>query len=147
MLLGVGLLTQHNADYSYESKLIWIVGTAVAMAAAAFVLRKLQQRLRARGFNIARYAICGVNELGIQLARISKRAPEMGLRMAGFYDDRPDGPHRRRCRRKLGRHVGNIEELVHRARRGDYRYGLHHVPDAGRGPNSQRAREARRYDG
>jgi putative colanic acid biosynthesis UDP-glucose lipid carrier transferase len=119
VLLGIGLLTQRNAVYSYESKLIWIVLTPVAIAAARFILRKTQQRLRARGFNIRRYAICGVNELGVQLARNIERAPEMGLRQAGFYDDRPhdrtvDLPH------DVGRQVGDLEELVYRARRGDF---------------------------
>ena len=90
VLLGIGLFTQHNAVYSYESKLIWIVATPLAMSVARFALRKTQQRLRAHGFNIRRYAICGVNDLGIQLARNVERAPEMGLRMAGFYDDRPN---------------------------------------------------------
>src|SRR4029453_15529191 len=89
VLLGIGLVTRHNADFSYESKLVWIITTPTAMVAARIVLRKIQHRLRARGFNIRRYAVCGVNELGIQLARNIERAPEMGLRLAGFYDDRP----------------------------------------------------------
>jgi len=35
-------------------------------------------------FNIRSYAVCGVNELGIQLAKNIEGAPEMGLRLAGF---------------------------------------------------------------
>ena len=119
VLLGIGLLTQHNAAYSYESKLIWIVATPLAIVAARFVLRKTQQRLRARGFNIRRYAVCGVNELGIQLARNIHRAPEMGLRLAGFYDDRPLD-RTAEVSQEVGRCVGDLEELVHRARRGDF---------------------------
>ncbi len=122
-LLGIGLVTQYNAEFSYASKLIWIAATPAAIAASRIVLRKIQQRLRARGFNTRRYAICGVNELGIQLARNIETAPEMGLRLEGFYDDRPeertaaldaagvaDPSYSRR---------GNLEELVYRARRGD----------------------------
>ena len=117
VLLGVGLVTQQNAGYSYESKLVWILATPAAMVAARIVLRKVQQRLRARGINIRSYAICGVNELGVQLARNIKGAPELGLRLSGFYDDRPsdriaDLPG------DVGACVGNIDELVHRARRG-----------------------------
>ena len=40
VLLGIGLVTQHNADFSYESKLIWIVATPAAMVAARVVLAK-----------------------------------------------------------------------------------------------------------
>ena len=119
VLLGIGLLTKQNATYTYESKLIWILVTPIAIAAGRFVMRKFQQRLRARGFNIRSYAVCGVNELGIQLARNVERAPEMGLRLAGFYDDRPadrttDLPG------EVGSRIGNLDELVHRARRGDF---------------------------
>ena len=118
VLLGIGLVTQYNADFSYESKLIWILDTPAAMVAARIVLRKIQQRLRARGFNTRSYAICGVNELGIQLARNIERAPEMGLRLAGFYDDgRTD--RTAELPGEVGPRVGNLDELVHRARRGD----------------------------
>jgi putative colanic acid biosynthesis UDP-glucose lipid carrier transferase len=119
VLLGIGLFTRHNADYSYESKLLWIILTPAAMVAVRIVLRKTQQRLRTRGFNVRRFAICGVNELGIQLARNVERAPEMGLRLAGFYDDRPSG-RTTALPAEVGSHVGNLDELVYRARRGDF---------------------------
>jgi putative colanic acid biosynthesis UDP-glucose lipid carrier transferase len=117
VLLGIGLVTQYNADFSYASKLIWLFTTPSLMAAARIVLRKIQQRLRAHGFNTRSYAVCGVNELGVQLVRNIERAPEMGLRLAGFYDDRPtertvDLP------RDVGSRVGNLDELVYRSRRG-----------------------------
>lgn len=116
-LLAIGLVSRHNADYSYESKLIWIIGTALAMLAIRVVLRKIQQRLQARGINTRSFAICGVNELGIQLARNVEGAPELGLRLSGFYDDRPQT---RVCDLPcdIGQCIGNIEELVHRAKRG-----------------------------
>jgi putative colanic acid biosynthesis UDP-glucose lipid carrier transferase len=121
VLLGVGLVTQYNADFSYASKLIWIATTPAAIAAARIVLRKVQQRLRARGFNTRRYAVCGVNELGIQLARNIESAPEMGLRLSGFFDDRPS--ERTVHLPGVGvsdpgyKKVGNLEDLVRRARR------------------------------
>ena len=118
VLLGIGLLTQHNASYSYESKLIWMLTTPAAMVAARVVLRKIQQRLRAHGFNIRRYAICGVNELSVQLARNIERAPEMGLRLAGFYDDRPQD-RTTELPSDVGRRIGDLEELVQQARRGE----------------------------
>ncbi len=119
ILLGIGLLTQHNALFSYESKLVWIVTTPIAIVAVRVLLRKTQQRLRARGFNIHRYAVCGVNDLGVQLARNIQRAPEMGLRLAGFYDDRP---HDRTAElpADVGWRLGGLDELVYRARRGDF---------------------------
>jgi putative colanic acid biosynthesis UDP-glucose lipid carrier transferase len=116
-LLGVGLVTQYNAEFSYTSKLLWIVSTPVAIASARIVLRKIQQRLRARGFNTRTYAICGVNELGIQLARNIESAPEMGLRLEGFYDDRPEA-RTATIPLRSGPKAGNLEELIDHARRG-----------------------------
>jgi putative colanic acid biosynthesis UDP-glucose lipid carrier transferase len=117
VLLGAGLLTQYNAKFSYTSKLVWIFATPVAIAGTRFVMRKIQQRLRARGFNTRSFAVCGVNELGIQLARNIQKAPEMGLRLVGFYDDRP-AKRTTAPPDELGRHAGNFEELLGRARRG-----------------------------
>src|SRR5256885_6145630 len=42
---------------------------------------------------------------------------EMGLRLAGFYDDRPVD-RTTALPEEIGSCVGNLEELVHRARRG-----------------------------
>jgi putative colanic acid biosysnthesis UDP-glucose lipid carrier transferase len=117
VLLGVGMVTQHNAEFSYQSKLLWVISTPFAIASLRIVLRKLQQRLRARGFNTRTYAICGVNELGVQLARNIETAPEMGLRLVGFYDDRP-AERTPAIPNEAWPKVGNLEELVYRARRG-----------------------------
>jgi len=116
VLLGVGLVTQYNAHFSYASKMIWMVATPLAMTSARIVLRKIQQQLRARGLNIRRYAICGINELGVQLAQNIETAPEMGLRLAGFFDDRPS---QRTVSCADYRRVGDLDELVHAARRGE----------------------------
>jgi putative colanic acid biosynthesis UDP-glucose lipid carrier transferase len=122
VLLGIGLVTQYNAEFSYASKLIWIATTPAAIAAARSVLRKTQQRLRKRGFNTRRYAVCGVNELGIQLARNIEGAPEMGLRLKGFFDDRPlertAGLPAAGTSEPAYKRVGDLDELVQRARRG-----------------------------
>ncbi len=147
VLLGIGLVTQYNAELSYASKLIWIAATPAAMTLARVVMRKIQQRLRARGFNTRRYAICGVNELGIQLARNIETAPEIGLRLAGFYDDRPTErttllPDDLLCAGLGSRpqpHWQPRRTGEPRPARGD-RHRLHHVSNAGRGENSRRAR-------
>jgi putative colanic acid biosynthesis UDP-glucose lipid carrier transferase len=117
VLLGLGLLTQYNAEFSYITKLVWILTTPVAMILARIAMRKTQQRLRARGFNTRTYAVCGVNELSIQLARNIESAPEMGLRLAGFYDDRPS-ERTAELPSEFGTRIGDLEELVQRARLG-----------------------------
>jgi undecaprenyl-phosphate glucose phosphotransferase len=117
VLLGLGLVTQYNAEFTYMTKLVWIFATPLLMALARIVVRKFQQRLRARGFNTRRYAICGVNELSIQLARNIKASPEIGLRLAGFYDDRPE-ERTTELPVEFGNRIGDLDELVRRARLG-----------------------------
>jgi len=117
VLLGLGLLTQYNADFSYITKLVWIFGTPAAMSVARVVVRRIQQRLRLQGFNTRNFAVCGVNELGIQLARNIKNSPEIGLRLAGFYDDRPS-ERTADLPAEFGNRIGDLDELVRRARLG-----------------------------
>jgi putative colanic acid biosynthesis UDP-glucose lipid carrier transferase len=117
VLLGIGLMAQYNGEFSYMSKLVWIFTTPAVLVTCRIVLRKILQRLRMRGFNTRSFAICGVNELGIQLARNIETAPELGLRLAGFFDDRP-GDRISQLPAGLGQHVGNLERLVLGARRG-----------------------------
>jgi putative colanic acid biosysnthesis UDP-glucose lipid carrier transferase len=51
------------------------------------------------------------------LARNMESAPEMGLRLAGFYDDRP-AERTVPAPGEFGTRLGNIDQLLHRARRG-----------------------------
>ncbi|TWU00002.1 UDP-glucose:undecaprenyl-phosphate glucose-1-phosphate transferase [Botrimarina colliarenosi] len=87
-LLAIGLVTAYNARFSYETKVAWILATPMVMVALRFALRLTQRRLQAEGWNTKRVAVCGANELGVQLARNLSRMPELGLKTVGFYDDR-----------------------------------------------------------
>jgi putative colanic acid biosynthesis UDP-glucose lipid carrier transferase len=117
VLLGLGMVTRYNAHIAYNSKLLWIFVTPAVMIAGRVFLRLVLRRLRAHGINTRTFAVCGVNDLGIQLARNVAAAPAFGLRLAGFYDDRPadrtsDLPDH------FGRQIGDLDELVRRARLG-----------------------------
>ena len=102
-VLGLGMLTQYNAQLSYTSKLVWLLTTPVATASARIVFRMLLRALRKRGFNTQRFAICGVNKLGIQLARNVQDSPELGMEFAGFFDDRPESRTERSEERRVGK--------------------------------------------
>ena len=60
------------------------------MASGRILLRMLLRNLRKRGLNTRRFAICGVNKLGVQLAQNILDSPELGLEFVGFFDDRPE---------------------------------------------------------
>ena len=42
------------------------------------------------GINTRNFAVVGINELGIQLAKNVEQTPDLGLKFLGYYDDRPD---------------------------------------------------------
>ena len=88
VLLGIGLMTAYNARFSYETKVLWITLTPLAMVSLRLTLRVVQRRLQAQGWNTRRVAICGVNDLGVQLAKNLADAPQYGMEIVGFYDDR-----------------------------------------------------------
>ena len=92
-VLGIGLLTQYNAEFSYATKLVWLTLTPAAMASGRIVLRMVLRNLRKRGFNTRKFAICGVNKLGVQLARNVQNSPELGLRVRRLLRRPPRTPH------------------------------------------------------
>jgi len=110
------------------------------------LLRTVQKYLFARGMNTRHFAIVGVNELGFQLARNVLEAPEMGLRLQGYYDDRPEDrrPH---IPAGAGDFAGSIEQLVIDAKIGKVDRIYIAFPDAGGRSHSPCAGEAERHHG
>jgi putative colanic acid biosynthesis UDP-glucose lipid carrier transferase len=116
-VLGLGMLTRFNAEFSYTTKLVWLTLTPLAMISARVVFCSLLRDLRRRGFNTRSFAICGVNKLAVQLARNVQNSPEQGLEFSGFFDDRPEY----RTTDDMGdasEHAGDLAQLVSRARAG-----------------------------
>ncbi|HMP06363.1 MAG TPA: hypothetical protein PJ982_08450, partial [Lacipirellulaceae bacterium] len=85
-VLGIGLVTQYNAEFSYAAKLAWLTLTPLTMGSARIVLRIILRNLRKRGFNTRKFAICGVNKLALQLAGNVQNSPELGLEVVGYFD-------------------------------------------------------------
>ena len=116
-LLLLGFLSRHTAVFSRISIFTWFAVTPVLMLASRIGTRWVQQTLRRLGYNTRSFAIVGVNELAFQLARNIEASPEMGLQLAGFFDDRPDGRNPE-IPENLGHCLGTLEELVEQARQG-----------------------------
>jgi len=95
----------------------WFLITAALLAAMRLASRTVERLLLARGFNARSFAIVGVNALGFQLARNIEEMPHLGLKLAGFFDDRP--PHRiPDVPPEIGQNLGSIGQLVEQARSG-----------------------------
>ncbi len=105
-------------DIAYSFLGTWLFISLACMTISRIGLRALQGFLRARGYNTRGYAIVGVSELGVQLAKNIENTPEMGLDLIGFYDDR--GADRTiEVDSKIGKRVGNVSQLVEQARSGE----------------------------
>ena len=97
--------------------ILWGTLTPVLICLSHGVLRFWQRALRAHGINTRNFAIVGINELGFELATNINGSPEMGLRLAGFYDDRP-ADRIPSIPSGLSAKVGGIEDLLGDAKAG-----------------------------
>jgi len=120
-LLGLAVLgyCTRYADLVPRSLMLsWFAVTPVLFVSVRIAARSLMRVLHKRGLNTRRFAIAGVTDLGIDLARNIEASPELGLKLAGFYDDRPqervaDLPA------SVGEQVGDIDSLVAKAKSGE----------------------------
>lgn len=117
-LLAIGFLTRFTDQLPRLASIVIVAAVATAFAMTRLGIRWLQRTLRAHGLNTRKFAIVGVTQLGIRLARNMEDAPELGLEFAGFFDDRPlertgDLPE------DVGKRLGRIRELVALARSGE----------------------------
>jgi putative colanic acid biosynthesis UDP-glucose lipid carrier transferase len=93
LALATALALAWAADYPLTGALrqieAWGAATLVLMIIAHAALRFTRRVLWQRGLNTQPAAIVGVTELGIQLGHNLNAAPELGLKLVGYYDDRP----------------------------------------------------------
>ena len=117
ILLALAFATKRTAEFSRIATSVWFIVTPIMIVAVRLATRCAQRILLSLGYNARKFAVVGVNELGFQLARNIEASPEMGLRMAGFFDDRPDG-RSPEIPADLGHRLGTIQDLVDQARAG-----------------------------
>jgi len=115
LLLAAGFVTDFlddsRAALTQGGVLAWFGLALCAMLSIRLALRSVQRWQRARGRNMRGLAVIGANELGFQLVRNIQAAPWTGVRLVGFYDDRPEA-RRAKLPADVGDCVGNIDQLV-----------------------------------
>jgi putative colanic acid biosynthesis UDP-glucose lipid carrier transferase len=117
LLAALGVATGRLAAYPRLLLGIWLLATPLAMIVSHGLLRWFQRSLWQRGLYTKPCAIVGVTELGIQLAHNIHNAPELGLKIAGYYDDRP--PERSPALPPgMTQRIGGIDDLVADAKAG-----------------------------
>jgi putative colanic acid biosynthesis UDP-glucose lipid carrier transferase len=117
LLAGAGFATGRMATFSRLTLGVWFLSTPLFMLLSHGILRGIKRSLWTRGINTKTFAIVGVTELGFQLARNIQETPELGLKLAGFYDDRP--PQRNpQLPPGLRTQIGGLDDLLADARAG-----------------------------
>jgi putative colanic acid biosysnthesis UDP-glucose lipid carrier transferase len=116
-LLLVAFVTKHSAEFSRVSTAIWLVVTPVLIVAVRIITRWIQRARRSLGYGTQKFAIVGVNELGFHLARNIEASPELGLSLAGFFDDRPE-ERNPNIPLELGQRIGTIKNLLDQTKAG-----------------------------
>jgi putative colanic acid biosynthesis UDP-glucose lipid carrier transferase len=117
LLVAIGYVAGYAAQFSRGVLLIWLAATPLLVTLTRTLFRIALRRLRASGYNTRGAAIVGVSELSFQVARNIEESPELGLRLIGFYDDRPS-QRTGEVPPEIGRRIGDLDELVEQARAG-----------------------------
>ncbi len=117
LLVGFGFAKDRLVDVPRAILGTWFLASALLLVLSHGLLRGGQKQMWLRGLNTNGCAIVGVTELGIQLAENLTNMPELGLRLAGYYDDRP--PERSpQLPPGIKQRIGDIDDLIADARAG-----------------------------
>lgn len=118
LLAGLGHLSIYSTELSATSLVLWLSITLILSLSGRIMYRWFFSWTQAKGIRTRKYAVVGINELGIHLVRNINAAPDLGLQFLGYYDDRPkertaDLPE------DLSVNLGKIDSLVESAKSGD----------------------------
>lgn len=122
LLAVCSILTRYGEQLARSSIVGWALLSTSSVGLVRMTLRVLAESLCARGWAVRRCAIAGLNPLGKQLAENIRSQPTCGLRIIGFYDDRSAerGANDLDALGAPDHQSGRLEELVRRARAGDF---------------------------
>ena len=115
-LLLLAFMAKVTDEYSRLIMSTWFILAPALMILFRLLVRNMLHMMRKRGWNTRSAAIVGANEQGLLFSKTLCAAGWMGLRFAGFYDDRDlkridvDG---------IIEIKGDLDELIVRAKRGE----------------------------
>lgn len=89
-LLLLGYATKTTGSFSRLTVGAWLILTPCLLLAVRSVIRYILFRLREKGFNSRTIAIVGTDEVAQNLAKEVMSHSWMGLKIAGYYDNRAE---------------------------------------------------------
>ena len=113
----VGALLQYGSGLTRFSFGSWTVLTAVFLVMYRSTVRTFSAMMYSRGIGSRGYAIVGVTDIGVQLAKNISESPHLGLQLSGFYDDRPSD-RTSDLPLEVGPRLGTVNELLEETRAG-----------------------------
>lgn len=114
-LLVLGHSTSLPDEVPRATTFWWFPLAGLLIATNRSVIRTVQRTLRAHGVNSRQYAVVGVNELAFEFVERIDQAPELGLVLRGYYDDRT--PERTpTIPENDGRYLGTLDQLLEAVR-------------------------------
>jgi len=118
LLLVCAFLLKMGANFSRVSFMAWALLGLSVLAWARMCLRAILETWIRNPHRQRRFAIAGMNPLGVQLAQSIQNNPLQGLSFVGFFDDRIEG---RRCAISddMPGYQGKLIELIARAKEGE----------------------------
>jgi putative colanic acid biosynthesis UDP-glucose lipid carrier transferase len=117
LLGGLGVASGELVSFSRLLIGVWFLTTALLLILAHGLLRAAQRSLWLRGLHTRNCAIVGITDLGIQLAQNILSTPELGLKVAGYYDDRP-AERSPQLPPGLKQRIGDVADLLADAKAG-----------------------------
>jgi putative colanic acid biosysnthesis UDP-glucose lipid carrier transferase len=150
-LLALGYITKYSEEYSRRVVVTWVLVTPVLLVILALALQSITRALLMDAAQARRAIIVGCTKASLELTRRLERHVELGISVAGFFDDR--GSDRLGCAQHaqlLGRfadvawfvknrnidvifiaippgQVARMRELVHEL--GDTTASIYYLPD------------------
>ncbi len=88
VLLAIGFATKLSSHFSRRVLLTWAFLTPVALVLASLVFNEILRRMLSQADNVRRVVFAGFNEVSESLASKLRENPDLGLRVAGYFDDR-----------------------------------------------------------
>ncbi|MGL1958247.1 MAG: undecaprenyl-phosphate glucose phosphotransferase [Colwellia sp.] len=89
VLITLAYFSKTGELYSRFAMGIWFLSTAIALNLWRVIFRAILFKFRISGLNSKPVIIIGMTPAGINLATQIEKNPQLGLKIIGFFDDRP----------------------------------------------------------
>ena len=115
-LFTLGTFSQYTTEFSRQALVVWFGFVPVISLSFRIWWRWIVAFMVRNDVYTRKFAVVGVNRLGLQLVQNINSSPELGLKFLGFYDDRPDN-RTIELPGDLENRLGQIADLIEHAKR------------------------------